>query len=108
MRRWPGCRNARMRRCFIMRSAVAFNLILSSDMKGRPRFAIYLHPETTATTKPPETIAFVGSSWPDVVQIRQALVEHTASHPSIPLRIAALDIFGSIHTATYLQQLQLM
>jgi acetoin utilization deacetylase AcuC-like enzyme len=77
-------------------------------MSGRPRCATYLHPETTATTKPPETIAFVGHSWPHLAQIREALVERTAFYPSLPLRIAALDTFGSVHTPAYLQQLQLM
>ena len=77
-------------------------------MNGRPRFATYFHPETAATTRSPETIAFVGHSWPHFAQIRQALVEHTVSYPSLPLRIAPLDIFASVHTATYLQQLQLM
>ena len=77
-------------------------------MSSRPGFAAYLHPETTATTKPPETIAFVGYSWPHAVQIREALVERAASYPSLPLRMAGLDTFRSVHTATYLQQLQLM
>ena len=77
-------------------------------MNGRPRFATYLHPETTATTRPPETIAFVGYSWPHLAQIRQELEERTASYPSLPLRVAPLDTFGSVHTAAYLQQLQLM
>ena len=77
-------------------------------MNGRPRFATYLHPETMATTRPPETIAFVGYSWPHVVQIREALVERAAPYPSLPLRIAALDTFASVHSAAYLQQLQLM
>jgi acetoin utilization deacetylase AcuC-like enzyme len=77
-------------------------------MSGRPRFATSLHSETAATTRPPETIAFVGYSWPHFARIRQALVERTASYSSLPLRIASLDAFSSVHTATYLQQLQLM
>ena len=42
-------------------------------MSRRPRFATYLHPETTATTKPPETIAsathhieVLATYWPGV------------------------------------------
>ena len=77
-------------------------------MSGRPRFATSLHPETTATTRPPETIAFVGYSWPHFAQIRQALVERMASYACLPLRIAALDTFSSVHTTAYLQQLQRM
>jgi len=77
-------------------------------MSGRPRFATSFHPETAATTRPPEPIAFVDHSWPHFAQIRQALVERTASYPSLPLRIALLDIFSSVHTTAYLQQLQLM
>ena len=77
-------------------------------MSGRPRFATSFHPETAATTRPPETIAFVGYSWPHFAQIRQALAERTASYASLPLRIAPLDTFSSVHTAAYLQQLQRM
>lgn len=77
-------------------------------MSGRPRFATYFHPETASTTRPLETIAFVGHSWPHFAQIRQALVERTISYPTLPLRIVRLDSFASVHTAAYLQQLQLM
>src|SRR5215213_3485139 len=77
-------------------------------MSGQPRFATSLHPETAATTRPPETIAFVGHSWPHFAQIREALAERTASYSALPLLIASLDIFSSVHTAGYLQQLQRM
>ena len=77
-------------------------------MKDRPRFATYLHPETAITTRPPETIAFVGHSWPHFTQIRQALAERTLSYPALPLRIAPMDTFSSVHTAAYLGQLQRM
>jgi acetoin utilization deacetylase AcuC-like enzyme len=77
-------------------------------MNRHSRFATYLHPETTATTRPPETIAFVGYSWPHFAQIRQALAERTVSYPVLPLRIAPLDTFSSVHTAAYLEQLQRM
>jgi acetoin utilization deacetylase AcuC-like enzyme len=75
---------------------------------SRHGFATYLHPETTATTKPPDTIAFIGHSWPHFAQIRQSLVGCTASYPSLPLRIAPLETFGSVHTPAYLEQIQLM
>lgn len=77
-------------------------------MSGQPRFATSLHPETAATTRSPETIAFVGHSWPHFAQIRQALVERTTSYLTLPLRVAPLDTFGSVHTAAYMEQLQLM
>jgi acetoin utilization deacetylase AcuC-like enzyme len=77
-------------------------------MIRRPQFATYLHPETMATSKPSDMIAFVGYSWPHWAQIWQALVERTASYATLPLRIAAFNTFGSVHTAAYLQQLQLM
>jgi acetoin utilization deacetylase AcuC-like enzyme len=77
-------------------------------MSGRNRFAISLHPETTATSRPPETIAFVGHSWPHFAQVRQALSERVTSYPVLPLRIAPLDTFSSVHTTAYLQRLQLM
>src|SRR4051794_31754854 len=77
-------------------------------MSGRPRFATSHHPETASTTRPPETIAFVGHSWPHFAQTRQALAERTVSSPPLPLRVAPLDTFASVHSATYLRQLQLM
>src|SRR5262245_36057351 len=77
-------------------------------MSGRPRFAISLHPDTTTTTRPPETIAFVGYSWPHFAQIRQARVERTTPYASLPLRIAPLDTFASVHPAAYLPPLQLL
>jgi hypothetical protein len=43
-------------------------------MSRHPRFATSLHPEPAATTSPPETIAFVGYSWPHFAQIQQASV----------------------------------
>jgi acetoin utilization deacetylase AcuC-like enzyme len=72
------------------------------------QFATYLHPETMATSKPPESIRFVGKSWPHFAGIRHALAERLSHYPVLPLRIAALDTFSSVHTAAYLQQLQLM
>jgi acetoin utilization deacetylase AcuC-like enzyme len=73
-----------------------------------PRFATYLHPETTALSKPPEEIQFVGFSWPYFKQVRQELSERLSAYPTLGLRIALLDLFSTIHTSTYLQQLQLM
>ena len=77
-------------------------------MSGRPRFATYLHSETAATSRPPETIAFVGHSWPHFAQVRRALAQRAAAYAALPLRIAPLDAFASVHTAAYLQQLQQM
>ena len=74
----------------------------------KPRFATALHAETLATTKPRERIAFVGHSYPHAAQIRQALAARTASYPTLPLRIADIAAFGSVHTAAYLEQLQMM
>jgi acetoin utilization deacetylase AcuC-like enzyme len=76
-------------------------------MRGR-RFATYLHPETVATSKQPDSIPSVGFSWPYFNQVRQALLPRLKAFPMLPLRTAALDIFSAVHTAAYLQQLQLM
>ncbi len=71
-------------------------------------FATYLHPETIATSKPANSIPFVGFSWPYFSQVRQSLALRLAAYPSLPLRVADLDRFGTVHTSAYLQQLQLM
>ncbi|MFL5804761.1 MAG: histone deacetylase, partial [Roseiflexaceae bacterium] len=72
------------------------------------RFATYLHPEIMALSKPPDTIRFVGFSWPHFAEIQRGLAERLRHYPSLPLHIAALDTFSSVHTAAYLQQIQLM
>ena len=71
----------------------------------KPRFATALHPETLATTKPREQIAFVGHSYPHAAQIRNSLAAHTGSYPTLPLRSADIGTFGSVHSSVYLQQL---
>lgn len=71
-------------------------------------FATYLHFETAATSKLPASIPFVGFSWPYFSQIRQSLALRLAAYPSLPLRLADLDRFGTVHTSTYLQQIRLM
>jgi acetoin utilization deacetylase AcuC-like enzyme len=73
-----------------------------------PRFATYMHPEITALSKPPESIRFVGKSWPHFAEIRRALAERLRAYPALPLRVAPIDTFASVHTATYLEQIQLM
>lgn len=75
---------------------------------SQPRFATYLHPETTRLSKPAEQIAFVGQSWPHFAQIRQQLHERMAGYAALPLRIAPLEQFGSVHSAEYLAALQQM
>jgi acetoin utilization deacetylase AcuC-like enzyme len=76
-------------------------------MRSRPRFATSLHSETMATSRPPATIAFVGNSWPHVAAVRQAVASRAASYPSLPLRVADFDTFGSVHSEAYLQRLLL-
>jgi acetoin utilization deacetylase AcuC-like enzyme len=72
------------------------------------RFATYLHSQTAATSKPPEQIAFVGFSWPHFSQLRERLAERLGAYPALPLRTVPLDMYGAVHTTTYLEQLQLM
>lgn len=73
-----------------------------------PRFATCIHPETLVTTRPPDTIHFVGKSWPYVAQVRHALAERLASYPTLPLRLAPFDTFATVHTETYLRQIEQM
>src|SRR5215207_6085666 len=71
-------------------------------------FATYLHPETTATSKQPGSIPFVGFSWPYFSQVRQALARRLEMYAALPLRTADLEQFGTVHTSAYLQQIRLM
>ena len=69
-------------------------------------FATYLHTETTATSKPPDSIPFVGFSWPYFGQVRQALARRLEIYAALPVRMADLELFGTVHTSAYLQQIQ--
>jgi acetoin utilization deacetylase AcuC-like enzyme len=71
-------------------------------------FATYLHPETVATSRPPETIGFVGHSYPYFSRVREALAVRLAGYPSLLLREAPLQSFAAVHSAAYLQQLVAM
>jgi len=51
-----------------------------------PKFAIYLHPQVTALSKPAEQIAFTGFSWPYWQQVRRELAGLLKQYPSLPLR----------------------
>ena len=71
-----------------------------------PKFATYLHPNTTLTTKPSPQIAFVGHSYPYFCRVRHGLAEQLAHYPALPAREAAVADYGTVHTAVYLQTIQ--
>lgn len=71
-----------------------------------PKFATYLHPHTTLTTKPADQIAFVGHSYPYFCQVRQGLAERLVHYPALPAREASVADYGAVHTAVYLQTIQ--
>ncbi|MFK7801810.1 MAG: histone deacetylase family protein [Anaerolineae bacterium] len=70
-------------------------------------FKIYLHPETCATSKPASEIDFVGKSYPHYAEIRRRLADQIENnYQHLPLRIAKLEEFLSVHTQSYLSKLQ--
>lgn len=71
-------------------------------------FAVYLHPETCATSRPLVDIEFVGQSLPYSDRVRGRLVESVNGTPSLPLRQAELADFERVHDSDYLAALQAM
>jgi acetoin utilization deacetylase AcuC-like enzyme len=70
-----------------------------------PKFAIYLHPETCAASKPVEQITFVGHALPYFESVRQELVRQLPVYPNLPLREADGDLFATVHSKDYLDKL---
>src|SRR3954453_6198429 len=73
-----------------------------------PIFATYLHPQTTLLSKSAEPIRSVGFSWPYFQTVQRDLATILHDYPSLPLREVADEEFLRVHSATYLEQLQLM
>jgi acetoin utilization deacetylase AcuC-like enzyme len=96
------------RKSFMLYSVVSLFSRVRTITMAAPRFATYLHAETTALSKPHEEIQFVGFSWPYFKQVRQEMSERLSAYPTLNLRIAHFDLFSTVHTDTYLEQLQLM
>lgn len=71
-------------------------------------FAVYLHPETVAVSRPLEQVQFMGHSVPHFSQVREALEQGCRAYQSLPLRQAAFEAYGRIHTAAYLKAIQQM
>lgn len=65
-------------------------------------FAVYLHPEVATTSRPRETITFVGQSLPYVDQVRAALAGAVANYPALPLARADLALYQAVHDRAYL------
>lgn len=71
-------------------------------------FATYLYPQVTALSKPADDIHFIGFSWPYFNEVGATLAHALNSFPALPLRLADDNLFETVHTATYLQQLRAM
>lgn len=65
-------------------------------------FGVYLHPEVATTSRPRETITFVGQSLPYFDQVRAALADAVASYPALPLARADLALYWAVHDDAYL------
>lgn len=70
-------------------------------------FATYLHPQTFCTSKPIQSISFMGHSFPYYNQVRQVLAQALAEYPALPLRKAQRRNYLNVHTAEYLRKLAL-
>jgi acetoin utilization deacetylase AcuC-like enzyme len=72
------------------------------------RFALYLHPEVVATSRPIEQIRFIGHSVPHFSLVRETLQHSLSEYRQLSLREADYEEYGRVHTTWYLQTLQLM
>jgi acetoin utilization deacetylase AcuC-like enzyme len=72
------------------------------------KFATYLHPHTTFTSKPSNEISFVGHSYPHFSQVRQELEKVLLNYPALPVREASYGDYLSVHMGEYLHKLVLM
>ena len=73
-----------------------------------PKFATYLHPQTTYTSKPAHLVRFVGLSFPLSSQIRQDLEGGLSDYAALPVREAEYADYARVHDAQYLNKLKLM
>lgn len=69
-------------------------------------FAVYLHPEVTATGRPRDTIHFVGQSLTHFEEVRAALAGLAGGFTTIPVAMADLTRYTAVHTAEYLDAIQ--
>src|SRR5687768_10685904 len=65
-------------------------------------FAVYLYPEVAATSRPRETITFVGQSLPYFDQVRAGLADAVATYPALPLARADVALYRAVHDDAYL------
>lgn len=73
-----------------------------------PTFAVYLHPHIGQTSKPLESIRFIGHSVPYFSQVRQSLEARLGGYAQLPLRQVDLNEFARVHHTHYLKQLTRM
>jgi Deacetylases, including yeast histone deacetylase and acetoin utilization protein len=69
------------------------------------KFATYLHPETTLTSRPVNEIEFRGHSHPYFSQVRTELEKHLSKYPKLTLRQAEYSDYLKVHSETYIQKL---
>jgi acetoin utilization deacetylase AcuC-like enzyme len=72
------------------------------------KFATYLHPHIGYTSKPIDSISFSGHAVPYFSKLRQGLEEALADYPPLPVKKVEYEMYLSVHTAEYLEKLQLM
>lgn len=73
-----------------------------------PTFATYLHPHTCYTSKSTDHIHFEGYSYPHFSQVRAELAKQLTGYAKLPIYQAEYEMFGAVHTASYLAALKAM
>lgn len=69
------------------------------------KFATYLHPETTLTSRPVNEIEFIGHSYPYFSQVRTELEKALVEYKSLPVRQAEFSDYLLVHSESYIQKL---
>ena len=74
-------------------------------MVDKMKFATYLHPETTLTSRPANEIEFRGHSYPYFSQVRSELERSLSHYPQLALRQVEYSDYLTVHSETYIQKL---
>ncbi len=72
------------------------------------KFAVYLPPQTLATSRPVTSEMFTGASYPHWSRVREALVAALPPYPTLPLRRTDLQDYARVHDSAYLAALESM
>lgn len=71
-----------------------------------PTFAISLHPEALLTSRHVAADQFIGKSLPYAQEVCACLVDALRGYTNLPLQSADFGLFSSVHSPTYLNQIQ--